>query len=81
MNPDLLQDPQAGRMQPLARQPDGPVGGCFEQRHSGALLGVGKRADAADRASADDGDVVVLRMGHNDSHFPSLMHAGCCDRS
>ena len=64
-DPDLPQHFQAGWMQPLSRQPAGPLRACFEQRHPRALLCMGERAHAADRAGPDDGYVVVLPIRHS----------------
>ena len=62
-DPDVAQDPHRGRMQPFARQPSRSLGIRFQQGHPGALPCVGKRAQAAYRARADNGYVVAPRNG------------------
>ena len=59
-------------MQPLTLQPIIPIGICFEQRHPLAPACMGKRAQAARRAGADYGYVIVSRIGavqRNDALF------------
>ena len=62
-DPDIAQYPHGGRVQPFPRQSRGSSRIGFEQGDAGALAHMGERAQAADRAGADDGYVVTERNG------------------
>ena len=81
LNSQFVEHPHRRRMQPLARQPLGGVRIRLQHGDRVAVPGVSKRAEAADRAGADYGDVVTAGLGATHRIMACRGACSCIDRA